>query len=488
MKQIPFLGKKSVPAALRKDLWRPMAAVSFPVALQGLQAYRKLREFRKMHELSWDPEDFRVDEHHMMSKKQRGRKLMDQKANTVADLAAVLHQQEQAGEEAKLLAEAQTRYKEETEEMARPRAEGRMKWIEQKLAQTVPELPPHLQQQVEMKQEQALQKKIDSASTSTTTTTPITPDAPRPAKSLSLFAALRSAVSPSSTSTTTPTTPSTPPNYISKNARKKLLRAAAAQNAPPPTDLPPVLTTQRRASLLHRVAVVSRTRARAQKLLDAESQRLNLRFLPETQGRKLLQRRLAQMDAANAAEKQELRARQLRELRAAKKEHAIAVNAATATALTAEATNADTPSDAATTESSPSASPLPALRLAQARAASSLAARHLTLRNKTLHRARAQLRAARTDQRRVRNLGSGVDGVVVRWKELLDAEFAQSWPAPVVHEVLEPYGEGRGAARGGRYEIPRGKGRGAKTEAEAGEASEGVEGKGKARERKKQTA
>lgn len=92
--QLPFLGKQTVPATIRKDLWRPLATVSFPHAHQGLLAYQSLREFRKRHELEWDPAQFQG-----MSKKQRGRKLRDQKANTVADLAAVLGRQEELAQE-----------------------------------------------------------------------------------------------------------------------------------------------------------------------------------------------------------------------------------------------------------------------------------------------------------------------------------------------------------------------------------------------------
>ncbi|KAI9750038.1 MAG: glutamine-dependent NAD(+) synthetase [Chaenotheca gracillima] len=98
LKQIPYLGKKTVPAALRKDLWQPLALLSFPRSEQGLLAYRHLREFKKMHELSWDKEDFKQEKNpnNLLSMKQRGKKLMDQKANSVADMAATLWLQERA--------------------------------------------------------------------------------------------------------------------------------------------------------------------------------------------------------------------------------------------------------------------------------------------------------------------------------------------------------------------------------------------------------
>ncbi|MCJ1426887.1 hypothetical protein MMC29_004790 [Sticta canariensis] len=96
LKQIPFLGKKTVPAKLRKDLWQPFAMVEFTNPLHGLVAYRKLREFRRLHETSYP---LKVIRHKgtgpLLGTKKRGRALMDQKANSVADLAAVLLQQEQ---------------------------------------------------------------------------------------------------------------------------------------------------------------------------------------------------------------------------------------------------------------------------------------------------------------------------------------------------------------------------------------------------------
>ncbi|KAI9718087.1 MAG: hypothetical protein M1812_004345 [Candelaria pacifica] len=106
LRQLPFLGKKTVPAALRKDLWQPLATISFPAPPQGLLAFRKLREFRKLHELSYPLEDFKDEKGRLLGKKQRGKKLMDQKANSIADIAAVLQAQEEAQEEAHVAAKA----------------------------------------------------------------------------------------------------------------------------------------------------------------------------------------------------------------------------------------------------------------------------------------------------------------------------------------------------------------------------------------------
>lgn len=100
LKQLPFLGKKTVPAVLRKDLWHPFAMVEFPRPVQGLIAYRKLREFRRLHETTYPLEIITEKEGphkgQLMGTKKRGKVLMNQKANTVADLAAVLLQQDRA--------------------------------------------------------------------------------------------------------------------------------------------------------------------------------------------------------------------------------------------------------------------------------------------------------------------------------------------------------------------------------------------------------
>jgi hypothetical protein len=88
LKQLTFVGKKTVPAALRKDLWRPMATISFPTNEQGLEAYRELREWRKMHELQYDNK-LRLEN----SKAELKKILQNQKANSVADVAHVLTRQ-----------------------------------------------------------------------------------------------------------------------------------------------------------------------------------------------------------------------------------------------------------------------------------------------------------------------------------------------------------------------------------------------------------
>ncbi|KAI4235262.1 MAG: hypothetical protein LQ349_003286 [Xanthoria aureola] len=94
LKQLPFLGKKTVPSHLRKDLWQPLCLVSFPRPSQGLIAYRRLREFRRLHETSYPLSLITQTEGphkgQLHSTKKRGKILMDQKANSIADIAAVL--------------------------------------------------------------------------------------------------------------------------------------------------------------------------------------------------------------------------------------------------------------------------------------------------------------------------------------------------------------------------------------------------------------
>jgi hypothetical protein len=72
--------------------------VEFPRPVQGLAAFRKLREFRRLHETSYPLDIITQTEGahkgQLLGTKKRGKVLMNQKANSVADLAAVLLQQE----------------------------------------------------------------------------------------------------------------------------------------------------------------------------------------------------------------------------------------------------------------------------------------------------------------------------------------------------------------------------------------------------------
>ncbi|EOA90348.1 hypothetical protein ACJQWK_07514 [Exserohilum turcicum] len=92
--QLPFIGKHSKPPALRPDEWVPHCVVTFPTPAQGHNAFRKLREFRKLHETAWDKTNPGMVS---MERKQRVKKIMDQRANTSADLAEVLRIQAEHG-------------------------------------------------------------------------------------------------------------------------------------------------------------------------------------------------------------------------------------------------------------------------------------------------------------------------------------------------------------------------------------------------------
>ncbi|KAF2733916.1 hypothetical protein EJ04DRAFT_577233 [Polyplosphaeria fusca] len=92
--QIPFIGKKSKPAQIRPDLWAPYCTVNFPTPEQGLDAFKRLRELRTLHETRWDVHNQGWEE---VPKKVRIKKIQDQEANSVADLAQVLAAQKEIG-------------------------------------------------------------------------------------------------------------------------------------------------------------------------------------------------------------------------------------------------------------------------------------------------------------------------------------------------------------------------------------------------------
>ncbi|OAQ68134.1 transcriptional regulation of mitochondrial recombination domain-containing protein [Pochonia chlamydosporia 170] len=113
LKQMPFNGKKTKPAKLRKDYWSPMAMIKFPEGQGaiGRSVYQKLRELKHLHEVNWDDE-FRYksadeftavdkkkiadekakgnDYRPVRSKSERGVALNAQRTNSIADMAAVL--------------------------------------------------------------------------------------------------------------------------------------------------------------------------------------------------------------------------------------------------------------------------------------------------------------------------------------------------------------------------------------------------------------
>ncbi|ODA82603.1 hypothetical protein RJ55_01110 [Drechmeria coniospora] len=111
LKQLPFNGKKTKPAKLRKDYWSPMAMIKFPQGAIGRSVFQKLRELKHLHEVAWTdefrykrPDEFSaadkkkvaeekakgVDYRPVRSKAERGIALNAQKKNAIADMAVVL--------------------------------------------------------------------------------------------------------------------------------------------------------------------------------------------------------------------------------------------------------------------------------------------------------------------------------------------------------------------------------------------------------------
>ncbi|KAK1727940.1 transcriptional regulation of mitochondrial recombination-domain-containing protein [Colletotrichum acutatum] len=117
LKQLPFNGKKSKPAKLRRDYWAPMALIQLPAGAgaAGQSVFQKLREFRRMHELAWEDDLlYREKRTELLKPKaikpwgakknadlvrvrkivrnrhERSLALNDQRANSIADMAAVL--------------------------------------------------------------------------------------------------------------------------------------------------------------------------------------------------------------------------------------------------------------------------------------------------------------------------------------------------------------------------------------------------------------
>lgn len=119
--QFPDTGANTSFVDLRKDLWRPLWTLSIPNSPhaqdQGRLVFKKLREWRKVHETSWErpamlavnhsPEEIKELEDQLggrggskkesvyniiskKKKKMRVNAVLNQRANSIADLAAVL--------------------------------------------------------------------------------------------------------------------------------------------------------------------------------------------------------------------------------------------------------------------------------------------------------------------------------------------------------------------------------------------------------------
>lgn len=79
---------------MRPDEWTPHCVITFATPEQGHNAFRKLREFRKLHEVAWEKTNPGWKQ---LKIEQRIKKIMDQRANMSADLAEVLRIQETHG-------------------------------------------------------------------------------------------------------------------------------------------------------------------------------------------------------------------------------------------------------------------------------------------------------------------------------------------------------------------------------------------------------
>lgn len=114
LKQLPFNGKKTKPAKLRKDYWSPLAIIEFPEGQGsvGRSVFQKLRELKHLHEVQWhDDVRYKTEKEYtkeelkraqkakaegrepprlLRTVKQRGWALNAQKKNAIADMAAVL--------------------------------------------------------------------------------------------------------------------------------------------------------------------------------------------------------------------------------------------------------------------------------------------------------------------------------------------------------------------------------------------------------------
>ncbi|PHH70856.1 hypothetical protein CDD82_6881 [Ophiocordyceps australis] len=113
LEQLPFNGKKTKPAKLRKDYWALMAVIKFPPehSSVGRCVFQKLRELKHLHEVSWPdelrykvPSQFSTQDKKRIaeaeakgktlrpfrSKYQRGCAINAQKQNAIADMSVVL--------------------------------------------------------------------------------------------------------------------------------------------------------------------------------------------------------------------------------------------------------------------------------------------------------------------------------------------------------------------------------------------------------------
>ncbi|KAK4505383.1 hypothetical protein PRZ48_003346 [Zasmidium cellare] len=132
--QLPDIGANYKPPTIRPDLWKPLFSVTLPSPEQGRGLFGKLKEWRKLHELNWEPPSYLSNPYtekqiaemkeklenrggskketvfdviKRQKKKMKQKIVMNQKANSIADLAAVLIEQEDQGN---VMAEERRRY------------------------------------------------------------------------------------------------------------------------------------------------------------------------------------------------------------------------------------------------------------------------------------------------------------------------------------------------------------------------------------------
>lgn len=117
--QFIFMGRKSVPQEIRKDLWRPLLIAVFPTAGQGQAAWHKLREYRRQRELRWNFK--RDDPKQALFAEDKRKQIMAYKPYAVADLADILLKQEAKGD---ALTKALTALAEEEDAALAPKLEA----------------------------------------------------------------------------------------------------------------------------------------------------------------------------------------------------------------------------------------------------------------------------------------------------------------------------------------------------------------------------
>ena len=163
MEQLIFHGKKTVPAALRRDMWTPYFSIHFPPTIHGAEAgklaYQRLRELslqrqlsppRKMVEVTQrDIDDIKAKHNPLTLKdllehrdlvlpklrsrlpqKLLAKRLMDQKATSVADVRFVLEQYLEGQTPAELRRARMRKFKSRMAQMGR-RAKTRLQKIRQ---------------------------------------------------------------------------------------------------------------------------------------------------------------------------------------------------------------------------------------------------------------------------------------------------------------------------------------------------------------------